>query len=443
MGGLRLSSRGDGRRRFLKLALAAASTTIVSCAQRGQQNLPARRPAVTPALPWPAAPPDPTLAPVSPADRPTATSENPTATIPAVNSPATTRAVSSYEAIEREMYRPNAMPGETLPLYLEQTPRLGAYPYAYEWPLSQLIAATLDLLALPAVAHNTYSAALSRQLHETLPLYWDGTAYRSYVVQPLGHNGDRFYDDNAWAALNLTRAYLRQPDEALVERAARVFEYLISGWDDNPAHAAPGGIFWVEAEWNLARTVVSNAPSIQVALRLYQITGEAGYLEWGRRIYDWVNDTLLGPGDLYGDSISLEGTVEKTVWSYNQGAMAGASALLYEVTGESAYLTRAVSTAEAALRHFGPAGYTAQQPVYNAIFFRNLLYLATLDSSLLDATMTALAAYAEFLWERYRLPDGLFRFPEFPGTTRLIDQAAVVQLFALQAMDPGDYRGLV
>jgi predicted alpha-1,6-mannanase (GH76 family) len=160
-------------------------------------------------------------------------------------------------------------------------------------------------------------------------------------------------------------------------------------------------------------------------------------------MYDWVNSTLLSPSGLYWDRLDLDGNVETSHWSYNQGTMIGAGALLYSFTRDSRYLTLAQHTANAALSQYGDGGYWEHLPAFNAIFFRNLLLLSTVDASYRPATMQAMQQYADDAWQHNRTPANLFCFPAGQARTRLLDQAAMVGIYACLDWDPAKHDLLV
>lgn len=323
-------------------------------------------------------------------------------------------------------------------LYRERAPaRLWDRRYAHVWPFSQALAATLDVAALPGGdgAALAQARTLGRSLFEH---YWDSQSSPPGAASyPLsGGGGDKFYDDNCWLGLDLVELHRATGDRGVLDDAARVFAFVVSGWDDDPAHPSPGGIFWKQAR-NTAtrdRNTVSNAPAAQLALHLHALTGQRDYLDWAERAFDWVERTLRDPADgLYWDNIRLNGAIEKTKWSYNQGTMLGAAALFYRHTGNRAWVERARQIADAALRFYGEDDRLwAQDPPFNAIFFRNLRLLAT---ALDDAAMftPALRVYAERAWAEGRDPaTGLVGFGR-RGRVDLLSQAAAVQIFALLA----------
>lgn len=105
--------------------------------------------------------------------------------------------------------------------------------------------ATIDMTGLPRVGRG-YRAELRSDLG-ALELYWNDTTtppgYDSYVHPPDGQGGDKFYDDNEWLALEFLRRYNQGGGETYLERAKEIFELVVYGWDDDPSHPCPGGVF--------------------------------------------------------------------------------------------------------------------------------------------------------------------------------------------------------
>ena len=348
------------------------------------------------------------------------------------------RAVASYQALQRYL-----AVGDGSGLYRERYPVAASdNPYSYEWPFSQVHAATLDLTGLPGRLGAGFRTGLAARAVGQ-ERYWStlGTTgvpgYASYPEAPFGAGGDFFYDDNEWVGLLDVQQFLMAGDRAALARAEQIFALVRSGWDDDPSHADPGGVFWTQAGWSTDRNTVSNMPGAELGLRLYQITGKRPYLDRSLRMYDWTNRYLLSPDGLYWDHLSLSGTVEKTYWSYNQGVPVGVNVLLYRITHDRTYLERAESIAGAAYDYFVTGGrLSAQPPYFNSILFKNLLLLesATGGSTYHDA----MARYAATVWGQNRDPgSGLFHFGG--GPTEALQQAAMIQIFAVLAWNPARY----
>jgi predicted alpha-1,6-mannanase (GH76 family) len=331
-------------------------------------------------------------------------------------------------------------------LYQEQYPRAtNDNRYSYEWPFSQAHIATIDLSTVPGEAGRGYDSAVAdRSVGQER--YWNITGttglagYDSYARPPYGNGGDKFYDDNEWVSLAKIQLYETTGDRVALERAKQIFALVVSGWDTNATHADPGGVFWTQATWSHDRNTVSNMPGAELGLRLYQITGNSYYFDWAKRMYDWTNTHLLAPNGLYWDHVDLQGNIEKTQWSYNQGVPVGVNVLLYEVTGDGIYLQRAKHLADAALAFYGNTNIYKQPAFFNSIFFKNLLLLQSVDHNQLY--VRAMQTYADTVWNNYRDPQtGLFHFGG-STETQLLEQAAMTQIYSVLSWNPSEYHNL-
>jgi hypothetical protein len=345
---------------------------------------------------------------------------------------------------------------------------------AHLWPFSRAMFATLDLVGIPGGLGDgacDADAAIAADL-EVLERYWDTRgpvpAYSSDVVGRRlggrgGHvvGGDRYYDDNAWIGLALVQLERLRPGMGRLDRAAEVYGFAVSGWDTNPDAPSPGGVFWVEQVRGLGlrnhdRNAVSTAPNAQLGLHLAELgVGDPAGVGWSVRpeaMVAWVNQALDAGRDssapatgLFFDKLRGDGTLDDTLWSYNQGSMIGANVLLArgdEGEERARLLARAEAIARKALRHYACAGYDHQGPAFNAIFFRNLLLLhaASGDAVLRAEIIEAMRGYADHAWSENRDRRDLFRFSR-SGMT-LLDQSSIAQILALLAWDPGEYSKL-
>jgi hypothetical protein len=319
------------------------------------------------------------------------------------------RAIASYQALQQFLYLPADQ------LYVASEPAT-SNAFTYLWPFTNAIAGTDYLVGSPG--GSPFSQDLPARLGGLLR-YQDTSertpggsaqppAFQSAVAPPLGPGGDTYYDDNAWASLDLLYEYHLTGSLTYLALAEESFRYVVTGWSTDRSSPCPGGVYWVDASWSGDRNTVSNAPNAEVGVQLYELTGSSFYLSWAKRMYEWVDRCLAAPNGLYYDHISSDGTITTTEWSYNQGTMIGAGVLLYEVTGKVRYLNRAVKTAQAAVAYYGTGSQLeAQGPAFDGIYFRNLLLLGQLRP---NAAYTHEAeAYGSYMWTHDRDPaTGLF-----------------------------------
>jgi Glycosyl hydrolase family 76 len=330
-------------------------------------------------------------------------------------------------------------------------------PYSFLWPFSQALAATVSLSNVPGE-----QSKLARELHARLyglARYWGApqeyeatwasyspngespvsTSLRSYngaVVPPLGAGGASYYDDNEWVGIELVRAYDLTHERSDLEQAEQIMSFVMAGWDAAPGLPCSGGVPFSNAEGNTDRNTVTDAPAAELGARLYKLTGDTQYLTFAETAYAWVRQCLLQPNGLYADHITRSGEIDPTEWSYNQGTMMGAGALLFQATGNGAYLYQARQTATAALPVFTLERMATESPFFASVYFRNLLYLDSITHDPPGAK--AAQAYVDDAWENDRLSSGLF-VSGSPATTELLGQAAIVQLYALLSSPPATY----
>ena len=333
---------------------------------------------------------------------------------------------------------------------------------AHLWPFSRALVATLDLagIADASTADIDAEGAVAASLI-ALERYWDPSgdppAYSS-DVRGARLGGDRYYDDNAWVGLALVQLERMRPGSACLDRAEELFRFAASGWDRRVV-PNPGGVFWVEqgrgaGATNHDRNTVSNAPNAALGLHLAELRpgpltapgsiDAEGMYEWVLATLDASRESELPGTGLFWDKLRGDGTLDKKLWSYNQGSMIGANVLLARRGGKSRaeYLGRAEAIARKALAHFGRDGYERQPAAFNAIYFRNLLLLhaATGDAALRAEILKTLRGYTDQAWYERRDRRHLFHFPD--GGVTLLNQSAMVQLLALLAWDPREYERL-
>jgi len=282
------------------------------------------------------------------------------------------------------------------------------------WPYSQVLAAAADLAMLSG------DPSEAERLVDGLVPYARGDGYA-----PMPGTRRRYYDDNAWIGLALIQLHLQTGERRHLEHSRRILRFVAEG------RTPEGGVRWVEGRRSL--NTCSTAPAAQLALRVHLIDGDGESLTFGRRTLAWLDRTLGMPGGLYADHVDRHG-VDETLWTYNQGAALGAHALLHRVTDDDEALRAARRTAAGSLRRFDHDRTWRHPPVFNAVWFRNLLALQSIER--VPGLDDAIDRYLERAWSNGRDREaGLITeggIGSYDGTPT-IDASGLVQLFALQA----------
>lgn len=177
-------------------------------------------------------------------------------------------AARGYEVFElvQEYYKTGNLYRENFPV------QSGDGTYSFLWPYNCLTTGAAFLTDLEYdVDYKTLIDGLSYYWMESNGQHQvagygsstDGTAGRA----------DRFYDDNSIVGISLLEAYERLNDEAYLNRAGQIVDFLKSGKDD----IFGGGIWWNESLKNVAGNESSNKPAcangyaVQFLLKYYEV----------------------------------------------------------------------------------------------------------------------------------------------------------------------------
>lgn len=237
------------------------------------------------------------------------------------------------------------------------------------------------------------------------------------------NNGWFVYDDIMWWTCALARAYETFGKAEYLTYSERSFcrvWYGSSKVGDDGSYADParfegkygGGMFW---EWQPIdhanphqpgdfRSACINFPTVIAACLLHQLVPEGRtpptgarpsrqtkewYLEKAKEIYAWADGTLVNSSGRVADGIH-GGGAEFSDHLYNQATYIGASCLLYRLTGEISYLTKAKKGADYVISNMCTSsilryenGY--EQGIYAAIYaqyIKMLIYDCGLSEAL-------------------------------------------------------------
>ena len=183
-----------------------------------------------------------------------------------------------------------------------------------------------------------------------LDAYWDRSATPpGYEPSPTrGGGNDKYYDDNAWMVLTYTEAYELTRDRRYLDRAQKCLDFVLSGWDDKLG----GGIWWHVAHKGDSKNVCVNAPAAVGCLRMaaYVSPQKAQALVlMARKIVSWSDKNFRDADGLYADSIVVSTQkIKRARLTYNTALMIRALLGLYRATGNKAYFTEAIQSADGA-----------------------------------------------------------------------------------------------
>ncbi len=237
-------------------------------------------------------------------------------------------------------------------------------------------------------------------------------------------NGGRwrnaYYDDMAWLALSLQRLDAVGGRRREPRRRVRVLGRALAS-----AHTPDlgGGVYW-----NTARDY-KNTPSTAPAALFF---ARAGDTTQAQELLDWLRARLYDPAiGLYLDGVkadgSVEGTVERTVHTYNQGTVLGALV----ATGGATNLGHAADLVGAVSRNLADDGVLPLSSGGDAGLFTGILarYLALvtstpgIDPAAAATARALLEATAERLWaDRTEVEASLVFPPRQDGPVSLSSQ---------------------
>jgi hypothetical protein len=275
-----------------------------------------------------------------------------------------------------------------------------------------------------AARHDPEWKAELARFVEATRTYWNPLGpVPGYDVLPGPKPVDRYYDDNAWMVMALVEAHdvLREP--RVLGYAREALDYTLSGEDDKLG----GGIYWREKE-KLSKNTCSNAPTIAACLAVYEKTKQTSLLERAKSLYAWTKKNLKDPSDkLMWDSISLDGKVDQTKWSYNSGLMVRAAAELARITGDHTYKRDAEEIADAAAKKWLREGRAMDAGRFAHLLIESLAYAPNEQRT--QKARTALEWLAKNGKNDRGLYGGNFFEPPKTGQSRfeLIDQAAAAR----------------
>ena len=163
------------------------------------------------------------------------------------------------------------------------------------------------------------------------------------------------FDDMGWYGLSYTRIHEvlgNRSTETFLQTALDIFNWCWeTGWDHSGT--CQGG-FWFDNTFNTKQTI-TNVQMLQLAARLYRLTGNKDILQKLNKISLYISANGLIDPDTYlvADGALPNCTSNKGEgYTYNSGVMIGALTELYKITNKTSYLDIADKMGQAVIRHY-------------------------------------------------------------------------------------------
>lgn len=226
------------------------------------------------------------------------------------------------------------------------------------------------------------------------------------------NNYSSYYDDEGWWALGWIAAYDITGNQQYLTEAEEIFndmQAVFGKTNCSSNSGGTGGIWWDRSQTYV--NAIANELYLSVAAHLANRVKTGNYKALALQQWKW----FLGSGMINSDNLINDGlgssceNNDGTVWSYNQGVVLGGLAELSKATGDSQYITKAQTIADAAIASLAPDGILhevcepncgSDGPQFKGIFARNLMLLQ--QTSSVPRYATFLENNAESIWNTDR-----------------------------------------
>ncbi len=242
-----------------------------------------------------------------------------------------------------------------------------------------------------------------------------------------------YNDDIMWAVIAFARAGMDTGKTNYCDIAKANFDACFArAWSTNLG----GGLYWLYPD-NASKNACVNGPGAIAAYLLYQIYGDASYLNKATNIYAWERSVLFNTnsGAIY-DNIGTNGVTGTWASTYNQGTFIGAANFVGQTNDATlaANFTMTSLTSGGILPEYGIAGNNSG---FNAIFLRWMVRFMK-DRNLKSRYQHWLQTNATAAWNQRRA-DNLswcqWLHPSLDGTN-FYTWDCVSSFEALHAADP-------
>ncbi|KZV74829.1 glycoside hydrolase family 76 protein [Peniophora sp. CONT] len=163
-----------------------------------------------------------------------------------------------------------------------------------------------------------------------------------------------FNDDAQWLILALYKIFdyknsHGQASSFYLDTAKKIYSAVAAEWDTG---TCGGGVWWNTDHGY--KNAITNELFLYTSARGYQITGDATYLANAQKTWTWLkNSGMRNSQGLWNDGLDSSTCQNngQNTWTYNQGVILSGLGQMYQITGDSTYITEAQTTIDAVIAH--------------------------------------------------------------------------------------------
>ncbi|HZL11875.1 MAG TPA: glycoside hydrolase family 76 protein [Prolixibacteraceae bacterium] len=227
---------------------------------------------------------------------------------------------------------------------------------------------------------------------------------------PTPYSWDGWNDDLAWMGLALARGYQITGSPNQLAGAEHSFNLAYDrGWNT----VFNNGGIWEQqpdmtpADGGINKEALSNNPNGNLAVLLYESTGNQEYLDKAIKIYDWSRSHIFNPdnGQVYAN-IDRADVQNKSTAVYNQGSFIDFAASLYRITGNELMLKDAQMAADYVIQNMTKNGIVSNTAEYlntwADTYARGLGHLCMWNPQLWNKYYSFIKKNADAAWKNRR-----------------------------------------
>ena len=160
---------------------------------------------------------------------------------------------------------------------------------------------------------------------------------RKYNLYAAGTYRNDYYDDLEWLCLATFNCYNATKDPEFLDAVHQIWAEIKTGYTN-------GAMSWKKGCTTPCKNSIANGPAIIIAVKLYQLEGDATNLQMAKDIHAWMKANVLN--DQGGIWDGPDNHNPDWQFSYNSGMFIGACLELSIVTGAQSYIDDGIKASE-------------------------------------------------------------------------------------------------